>query len=353
MSSGTLNKRRLFTAVATLAIVAAIISAWTYWGHSSQPVAPAVAAASAPTDAVSAMGRFEPMEPVTHVTAPYIEGHPATIAQIKVAEGDHVRAGQLIAVLTERDHLDASVHEATARVTSAELKLSGIEQLPRPSDVAARAAEAERWQEAARTAQADFERYQSLRATHDVSASDVENKRNQMINAQQMLEIARAGQAALTERHAQDTQAAQAELDAARAQLRRAQLDAANADVRAPADGIILHVRARPGEQAGPQGIVELARTAQMDVLAEVYETDINRVHLGEHAQVTSNLLAPGTKLTGTVVDIGREVGRAALASGDSAAFADARVVLVRVRLAHGAAASNLIDGKASVVLQP
>lgn len=293
------------------------------------------------------------MEPVTRVSAPYFEGHPATIAQIKVSEGDHVHARQVIAVLADREQLKASVDQANARVTSAQIKLDRVQQEPRASDVASRAAEVERWQAAARTAQADFERYQSLRATHDVSASDVESKRNQMINAQQMLAIAQASRAALTERHAQDIDSARAELDMARAQLERARLDDAGAEVRAPADGVILHIRARPGEQVGPQGIVELARTAQMDVLAEVYETDISRVRIGEHAQVTSNLLPPGTKLQGTVVDIGREVGKASMPGGDSAAFADANIVLVRVRLADGAAASNLIDGKASVVLQP
>lgn len=299
------------------------------------------------------MGRFEPMEPVTRVSAPYIQGHPGTIAEVKVSEGDRVHAGQLIAVLAGREQLRATVEEAKARVGVAQIKLEESEEAPRVSDVAAHAAEVERWQAAVRFAQAEFDRYQTLRATRDVSASEVEDKRNELVNAQQMLEAAKARQAALSERHEQNVEAARSELDMARAQLDRARFDDASAEVHAPADGVILHVRARRGEQAGPAGIVELARTAQMDVLAEVYETDINRVRMGEHAEVASSLLPPGMKLDGTVVDIGREVGRAAMTSGDSAAFADARVVLVRIRLADSRSASNLIDGKASVVFRP
>jgi HlyD family secretion protein len=302
---------------------------------------------------VSAIGRFEPMEPVTRVSAPYIQGHPATIAEVKVSEGDHVRAGQLIAVLAGRGQLKAAVEEAKARVEAEQIKLQDAQEAPLPSDMAAHAADVERCQAAVHFAQSEFDRYQSLRTTRDVSASETEDKRNQLINAQQMLEAAKARQAALSERHAQNVEAARSELDVARAQLDRARFDDASAEVHAPVDGVILHVRARPGEQVGPEGIVELARTAQMDVMAEVYETDVNRVRMGEHAEVTSNLLPAGTKLDGTVVDIGREVGRAAMTAGDSAAFADARVVLVRIRLADSNSASNLIDGKVSVVFRP
>jgi HlyD family secretion protein len=299
------------------------------------------------------MGRFAPMEPVTRVSAPYIQGHPSTIAKILVAQGDAVRAGQVIAVLDGADQLKAAVLDATARVQAAQIRLHDAEASPRASDVAIHAAEVERCRQAAQTAEADFHRYESLRATHDVSVSEVEEKRSQMVNAQQMLEAAKARQAALTEHHEDDVHAAAAELDIARAQLERARSDEADAVVRAPADGVILHVRARAGEEAGPDGIVELARTAQMDVLAEVYETDIARVHMGERAEVTSNLLPAGTKLNGTVVDIGREVGGSSTPVADPAAFADARVVQVRIRLADGEAASKLIGGKVSVVFQP
>lgn len=299
------------------------------------------------------MGRFEPMEPVTRVSAPYIQGHPSTIAEVKVSDGDHVRAGQLVAVLAGREQLKAAVEEAKARVAAEQIKLEDAEDAPRASDVAAHAAEVEHCQASVDFAQAEFDRYQSLRTTGDVSASEVDDKRNQLVGAQQMLEAAKARQAALSERHEQNVRAAQSELDMARAQLERARFDDASSEIHAPADGVILHVRSRPGEEAGSQGIVELARTAQMDVMAEVYETDINRVRMGEQAEVTSSLLPAGTKLAGTVVDIGREVGRAAIASGDSVAFADARVVLVRIRLANSSAASNLIDGKVSVVFRP
>lgn len=354
MRPGIPNPQRRILIAVTVCATAAAVLGWVMWRNGAKGAGSAVAAAAhSETTAVAAMGRFEPMEPVTRVSAPYIEGHPATIAKVLVADGDGVRAGQLLAVLEGRAQLEAAVQEASARVAGAQIKLQEAEEAPQASDRAARAADVERCEAAAKVAEADFERYKALRETRDVSAWDVEDKRSQMINAQQMLAAAKARQAALTEHHAEDVQAAQAELDAARAQLERARLDDASSEVRAPADGVILHVRARAGEQAGPEGIVELARTGQMDVVAEVYETDIGRVRKGEHATVTSDQMPAAMRLEGTVVDIGREVGRASVSAGDAAAFADTRVVQVRIRLADGAVASNLIGGKVNVVLQP
>jgi HlyD family secretion protein len=86
-----------------------------------------------------------------------------------------------------------------------------------------------------------------------------------------------------------------------------------------------------------------------MGVVAEVYETDIGRVKLGQPAIITSDLLSQ--KLTGTVAAIGREIGRAENVSTDPAAFADSRVVRVRVRLADSAPVAGMIHGKVKVVI--
>ena len=353
MPPQTTNRLKLAALLAAGIIIVAG-PAWMHWRRSDKGIAPAVAAASAPaSNAVSATGRFEPMEPATHVGAPYIQGHPAIVARLAVAEGEPVHAGQLIAVLAGKPQLEAAVRQASARVQVEKARLQEAKAGPRSSDVAEQTAEIARWQSALATAQADYRRYATLRRTRDVSASDLDGKRNQMENARQMLAEAKARLAGLTELHAQDVQAAQSQLDVARAELDRARMDMASADVRAPVDGVILHVRARPGEEIGPEGIVELAGTAQMDVLAEVYETDIGRVKLGEHADVVSELLPAGTRLAGTVVEIGDEVGRAQMVADDTAAFADARVVLVRIRLADSTPAAKLIHGKVSVILHP
>jgi HlyD family secretion protein len=356
MPQQSTKTRGIVAGMVVLSLIVLCSSAWIAW-YRGKPVASAVAAVSGPAtsaagDAVSAMGRFEPMEPVTRVGAPYVDGHPATVSELKVAEGDHVRAGQAIAVLAGKAQLEAQIRQAAARVALEQVKLEQAASAPRNSEAAAQNAEVARWQGALETTQAEYQRFETLRKTHDVSASDLDEKRNEMQNAQQMLDEAKARLAGLSELHAQDVRAARSELDLAQAELDRVRIDLANADVHAPADGVILKVRARAGEEVGAQGIVELARTARMDVLAEVYETDIGRVKMGQKAEVTSDLLPPGTRLQGTVREIGGEVGRAEMVANDTASFADARVVLVRIRLQDGSMAAGLIHGKASVIIR-
>ncbi len=88
-----------------------------------------------------------------------------------------------------------------------------------------------------------------------------------------------------------------------------------------------------------------------MCVIAEVYETDLNRVRIGQKATITGDIL-PGP-LQGTVVVIGSEIGRAELFPGDPVAFADSRVVNVRIGLENSASLASLIHGKVTVVIEP
>jgi HlyD family secretion protein len=101
----------------------------------------------------------------------------------------------------------------------------------------------------------------------------------------------------------------------------------------------------------GPAGLLELVKTDSMGVIAEVYETDLGRVHVGQKATISGELLH--AKLQGTVAAIGSEIGRAELSSGDAAAFADSRVVHVRITLPDSAALAGLIHGKVTVVMEP
>ena len=80
-----------------------------------------------------------------------------------------------------------------------------------------------------------------------------------------------------------------------------------DATITAPIDGTILNVMAHPGELVGgDRPIVTMGDTSRMRAVAEVYETDIGRVRLGQSAIVTSRALEH--PLTGKVVEIGRMI---------------------------------------------
>jgi len=136
---------------------------------------------------------------------------------------------------------------------------------------------------------------------------------------------------------------AEAELEQARAMLDRTQ-------VKAPVSGRIIAIHAREGERVGIHGIVELGRTSEMFVIAEVYETDIGRVREGQRATAYSPAL--GDPLTGKVEHIGLKVGKMESLATDPVSRADARVVEVEIRLDDSSRAADLTNLQVEVILE-
>nr|MDJ0649963.1 HlyD family efflux transporter periplasmic adaptor subunit [Xenococcaceae cyanobacterium MO_188.B19] len=110
------------------------------------------------------------------------------------------------------------------------------------------------------------------------------------------------------------------------------QADLELAYVKSPIEGQILEINTWSGELVNKtEGIVEVGNTENMYVVAEVYETDIARISIGQRAIITSGGIMP--KLTGTVDDIGWQIGTKDVLSTDPVADVDARVVEVKIRL--------------------
>ena len=101
--------------------------------------------------------------------------------------------------------------------------------------------------------------------------------------------------------------------------------------VRAPFAGTILRVIARPGDQVGSDGLLEIGDLTRMDIVADVYETDLPRLRLGAVAEV----VVPGEerRFTATLREIGWTVRRQTQANTDPVAAVDSRTVEVRLTL--------------------
>ena len=103
--------------------------------------------------------------------------------------------------------------------------------------------------------------------------------------------------------------------------------------MKAPTKGKILKILARPGELVGaPQPIVQMADLSQMAVVAEVYETDINKVHEGQKVEITSKV-ENARKMTGKVVLVGSMIGKNRVYDADPLADVDRRVIEVKIQL--------------------
>ena len=141
-----------------------------------------------------------------------------------------------------------------------------------------------------------------------------------------------------------DLYIALADLAAAKARLELAV-------VRAPLRAQVLEIHAYPGERVGPEGIMELGRTDKMYAVAEVYETDITAVEVGQSAKI--RLSAMDRELTGKVERISLKVGRLDVVGTDPIAKTDARVVEVFILLDDSQAVSRYTNMQVKVEIQP
>jgi HlyD family secretion protein len=107
---------------------------------------------------------------------------------------------------------------------------------------------------------------------------------------------------------------------------------------------------ARPGELVGSAPVLSMGNTERMRVVAEVYETDITRIRLGQRATITSRALQ--TPATGRVVEIGHMIFKNDVLNVDPAAKADARVVEVRIELDDAGQTAHLTNLTVDVLIQ-
>jgi HlyD family secretion protein len=88
-----------------------------------------------------------------------------------------------------------------------------------------------------------------------------------------------------------------------------------------------------------------------MYAVAEVYETDVGRVRVGQRATIESPALPRA--LTGSVERIGLRIGRQDVLDTDPVADVDARVVEVEVKLDDPEPAARFTNLRVDVRFEP
>ncbi|MBD2033555.1 ABC exporter membrane fusion protein [Leptolyngbya sp. FACHB-321] len=315
---------------------------------------------------VTALGRLEPEGEVVKLSAP-MSSQGNRVDRLLVQEGDRVKAGQVIAILDSYDQRQAALEEAEGQVNVAHAKLDVVQAGAKQGEIKTQQAEIERlsaehqgsiaaqvatvarlqaeWQ----NAQTEFNRYQLLYQAGAISASERDSRRLALDTAQksvqeaqftldqirstapQELNKARATLDQIAAVRPVDVRSAQAELKRVIAARKQAKASFEQALVRAPANGEVLDVHTRAGEVVSTDGIAELGQTQQMQAIAEVYQSDVSQVRVGQRVRVTSDSI-PG-ELTGTVERVGSQVRRQAIVNTDPSANIDARVVEVQINL--------------------
>ncbi|MEH2206448.1 MAG: ABC exporter membrane fusion protein [Nostoc sp.] len=315
---------------------------------------------------VTALGRLEPQGKVIKLSAA-VSAEGSRVEKLLVKEGDRVKAGQAIAILNSRDRLQAAFKEAQEQVKVAQANLNRTQagakrgeiaaqkaaiarlEAERQGDINAQAATIERFQAEVRNAQAEDERYQRLYQQGAISASQRDNKRLNLETAQKSLQEAQAQlnrtqstsqqqvkQATATldeiaEVRGVDVESAQAEINRAVAAMNLAKVNLEQAVVRSPQNGQVFEIHTHPGELVSNDGIADIGQTSQMYVIAEVYESDIGKVHSGQQVRIFGDNLP--IELEGIVDRKGLQVRRQNVINTDPVSNIDNRVVEVHIRL--------------------
>ncbi|MGK7881331.1 MAG: HlyD family efflux transporter periplasmic adaptor subunit [Crocosphaera sp.] len=255
---------------------------------------------------------------------------------------------------------ETAINQAT--ITQLEVELAGEKQQ--------QTATIERFKAELKDAQREYQRYEVLAADGVISQSELEQReleldqsrkslseaearlnktinilgkrilteksqsRKEINSLQQQIITAKANLNRIAEIRPVDVQKAQAELDRAIAQLAETKTDLDLAYIKSTLDGQVLKIHTYPGEKVDDNnGVLELGKTDQMMVVAEVYESEINQVKIGQKAIIKSdNNSFPGT-LEGTVNKIGLQIGKKDVLDTDPAADVDVRVIEVDILL--------------------
>ena len=255
--------------------------------------------------AVSALGRLTPEGDVRRLAAPSGPmGAMPRVSELMVDVGDQVVQGQLLARFDNQADAKADLNVAQATIASLERR----EQL----------------------LQGDVDRYLGLQELGAISLEGLERRQLKLLAVQQELQLARA-------------------------ELARQQVKLPDSELRAPFDGMVLAIAARPGERANADGVLQLGRSEAMQALLEVYESDIDRVRLNQRVRLESENGGFSGSLGGRVIRIDPQVKQRGVLSTDPTADTDARVVEVRVALDPDDAArvSNLTGLRLIARLQP
>jgi len=293
-----------------------------------------------PVSAVTALGRVTPGRAVISIAA-----QPGSrILKLEVSEGKKVKAGDALAYLdsytlrkAERDAAKAALDEAWERLeTETAYAHAVVDQNGEAVQLLEVAVDHER---------KELERMGSLLASKTIQP--------QRFDEQKFLLQSREGELRKTKAELRSAEAALARirssigLRSAEAHLKSANELLELTIIRAPIDGQILKVLTYPGERIANDPILKMGDTADMHVIAEVHETDVGLVRVGQRVTVSSEALHEPVQ--GTVEEIGELIYKNDVLNLDPRADKDTRIVEVRVKLDNSEAVSHLIQLEVSV----
>jgi len=285
--------------------------------------------------------------------APKVAGR---VVEVKVKEGDRVKAGDLIARL-DLGETALAVERDQRGLESSRARYEDLQAGSRAGEIKAAEEEVVDRRAALDLAKPELERQQILLSKKvgtprdvDVARTNVDRAAANLKMSEERLRLAREG----FRRY--QTEQARADVGRAQTVLKQSESVAREAEIRAPADGVILHRMAEPGLLLGAgQPAVTMAFLDRLYVRTYIPETQLGRVRIGSPAEVSVDAfkgrtfpakvteISPDAEFTPKPVDTPRErvntvyAAKVDLDAGWNAPLVPGQPADVRVKTAESA----------------
>ena len=271
--------------VALVALIFGGVSVWKWRSVKTATTPPSAPPVAAFQHTVGAVGLVEPSSENIAISTPV----PGLVMHVHVKAGEHVKAGQKLFSLDDRD-LRAELEVRRTALEVANRKLAKLAQSPRAEEVPPAEARVREAEAAMADAAVQQKLIESVTDRRAIREEDLQRRRLAAKAAAAKLDEANAALSLLKSGSWEpEKQIARAEIELEKANVQRLETDIERLTVCAPIAGEILQLNVRAGEyaQSGPlaKPLIVMGDTSVLHVRTDVDENEAWRVSANAPAQ--------------------------------------------------------------------
>ncbi|MDE2466536.1 MAG: efflux RND transporter periplasmic adaptor subunit [Alphaproteobacteria bacterium] len=229
-----------------------------------------------------------------------------TVIRVPVYDTEHVKKGQILAMLDPSDaRIALAQAKANYQLSRRQVEQTIASEAAAQADVAARQADLVR-------ARQDYRRRAGLSKTGAVSADEITAARQAYATASANLIAAQRKEAALSALVGDTDVAHNPTVLAAKAALDKARLDLERTVIRAPMSGVVAQKQIQVGQHVDIGArLMSVVPISKVYVDANFKESQLDGVRIGQSATLTSDLYGSGVTFHGLVAGLSGGTGSA------------------------------------------
>jgi len=226
---------------------------------------------------------------------------PGRVEERPVAEGQMIKAGQVVARLDDKD-LKQEIAQRQAQVATAQSVLTELKAGSRPEEIAQAEAALERAQADGDRARLEFQRQKRLYEREVISTREFDQAKTGFEASEARIREAKELSVMVRKGPRQEKiDQARATLEQAKQALGLAETRLQYATLLSPISGMVLSENVEPGEFVSPgTPIISVGDLNRVYLRAYIHETDLGRVKVGQKVRMTTDTF-PGKNYEGMI----------------------------------------------------